>query len=530
MMKMNDDDDDDDDDDDADDVEATHAKAPKEQSQTFVYIFGVKGKGMKVVLAVRVILDYGYKFPDILTGGKSSGQARGKIDLTTFVEAEGVKISAIDDDDGRVKIDYEAFIARMKTDRNWDKPQAHGEWAVLDADGSTPRDMKGLKGVMRLHVPSNYFTCLDRTFNRTEDYQLREMQNKKNFKAPMASGDRDRLRQELGRGLRQKTGIEMDRLCEQLPQGAMSSTAGTIENSLQAGLTSILNDVAPSVGASSDSKNKEKESAEAAVEQVAAEVALQDVAAARNKAGAKALRELNGWVVKFVTGVIEAHLAKESCADEIKPEHDQAFVNTLEERLAFSNLFLGVDIKRQSTCPADKAGKDLIAADLYAAPMDFQAHAVALKNAATAEDEKAFFTPPGMTGKDEQAQKEELGIFHAGIHDHLFQLQKKKMKDPPCEDHMQLPCVPHLRLAVQKIQAVKSAEELNKESTFVDDQVTKIKQTKKSLSTAQGDLVRQIRNRQKEAMKKEQDKKKEEDEKLKQQKEGEEQLEKQKGF
>ena len=512
-------------------VEAMHPKAALSQPKSFIAIFGIKGKGMKVVIAVRVVLDFGYKFPETLAGGKSSGTARGKVDLTTFVEGEGVRMSTMEDDDGFVKIDYEAFIQAMKRDRAWDKPKAHEEWAILEANAETVRDQKGLKGSARLHVPSNYFIGLDRNFKRTDDYQFREMQDKKVFKAPMATGDRERLREELARGFRARSAVDKDRLHEALPQSAMSSTVQTQENAQSSGLASILNEFAPSAGpqGSDQKQNAESGSAETAVETAAADAVQRDVGAARNKAGAKALRDLNAWIAKFTTGVIEAFAATEKDHDEIRPVHDQAFMNTLNERMTFSCIFLGVKVERLPASSA-KSRKDLVYTDFQVVTYDFAARALGLKAEVGDEEEnkvekKAFFTAPDTATMTEDARTEAVEKWHNDIHSHLFTLQKKLMKDPMCDDHTTLPTVPELRLEVAKIGEVKNADELDKQSKLVDHQITRMKQGKKSLGTAQSDLKRQVANRQREIAKKESDQKKGEEEKLKAQKAQDEQLE-----
>ena len=312
-----------------------------------------------------------------------------------------------------------------------------------------------MKGALRLFVPSNDFAGigLDKTFKRKEDYQHREMHNKKSFKNPMVSADRDRLRDELTRGFRSKSACDKDRLHEHLPQGAMSSTEQAIENSQSAGLTSILIEFAPAASSGTGdgregNENSEKDSAEIAVESAAAEVAQRDVAAARNKAGAKALKDLNAWIGQFTQGVIDAHVTKESQQVEISPTHDQAFVNTLDERLAFSLAFLGVKIERLPACLADKAKKDLMSNDFHAAPTDFAAVAAQLKAQKVEESDKAFFTPPDVSALDgEGKNNEQTKLFTDKIHGFVFQAQTDMMKDPPCDDHQQLPCVPQLRAA-----------------------------------------------------------------------------------
>ena len=87
---------------------------------------------MKVMLAVRTVLEFDEKFPEIgaaATGGR--GKAKGKLDLCQFCEGEGFTLAAIDEDDGRIKIDFEAFVVAMETQRKWTPDTAFAEWKDL---------------------------------------------------------------------------------------------------------------------------------------------------------------------------------------------------------------------------------------------------------------------------------------------------------------------------------------------------------------------------------------------------------------
>ena len=66
------------------------------------------------MLAVRTVLEFDMKFPEVSepkTGG--NGGSRGTLDLIQFCEGEGFTMSAVDEDDGRIKIDFEAFAIAM---------------------------------------------------------------------------------------------------------------------------------------------------------------------------------------------------------------------------------------------------------------------------------------------------------------------------------------------------------------------------------------------------------------------------------
>ena len=510
--------------------QATGEKAPTEQKEAFIGIFGVKGKGMKITIAVRVILDFSFKFPAALEkGGSGAGKQRGKIDLCAFIESEGTRDSFMDEDDGRLKMDYEAFVIAMGGQRNWSAETAHSEWRQLDDDSTTPRDHKGLRGALRLHIPSNYFAGMgvDRSYQRTEQFQQREMQQRKTFQQPLSSTDRSRLRDELSKGFSAKNGpVDRDRLRECLPAGSFTSTAAKSEDNQSESMTDIMKNLIggkPSGGEpSGDGAPGAPTTPTSSATPGTSAGQVGDIGATRNKTMAKANRDKKQWQGKLKQGLLEADHIR---ATSPVIQDDIAFMNTLNERVLFVSTFFGIEIRRK------EAAKDIM--DLTRlhqehfeeVPIDWTAWAA--KQAESLDEEgKKEFRMVDISKMSEADKKQAQDAFNLDMHKKAFEGVKLGLRDPPCESPTELLCAPAMQLFIDDFNKIQNAADLDQKATDCDIQLTCLKQLKSSMQTAGKDLQKQFRDRAREAAKLEAEEKRKEEEKAKTQKEEEETLEK----
>jgi hypothetical protein len=129
-------------------VEASRGEGSGGIDNRYIEIFGDKTHDGNSTLANQVILDFCANYPDGKCG--PSRKKRGEVSLTSYTHTSGKKVARVQKS-STYKLDYEAFVGKMKFIRNWNPVKADGEWKKLDVPDNFA-DNKGPAEHPRRHV------------------------------------------------------------------------------------------------------------------------------------------------------------------------------------------------------------------------------------------------------------------------------------------------------------------------------------------------------------------------------------------
>jgi hypothetical protein len=480
-----------------------HASPGSDQHLAFTAIFG-SGKNIgNPAAAARVLNEFVRRYPE---GKFKPGVSRGSVDLTQFVEIEGIRQMYNDDDDGVVKIDYESWGPAMAKLRGWTAKQAHDEWERLSADTEkVKRDNAGIRGSERLYIPSNYFggLGLDRGFKRKSTYQ--EKQQVTSSKARrLTHQEREKMRDELNKGFK-RCDAEIVRstfaaMHEALPAGSSTSYSGAsgkgkVEET--DAVMDVLRAVAQSAGIEVEGANfglgsttagsvpsgasSVASAATAASSPLSDKAAASNVASARNWAFTDTKKGLKKALDRFVKVMdtaarLKSDQDKEPCASAAD------FAATLAERLSFAEVFLGKRIT-----PGGSSDMD----------MNLKASSIA-ENLGDAEKEE--WKPPA-----DPSDEKKNSDFKQKVHDRLLKDSAAKLRDPPVEDVDSLWTWTKLENMVNEFRHFRTIDQVEELKRQFDDQHVAVKQLEDSVKTAARDLRRSLKNAAAEARKEEED-------------------------
>ena len=208
---------------------------------------------------------------------------------------------------------------------------------------------------------------------------------------------------------------------------------------------------------------------------------------------AKANRDLVKWIDNVKSSHIEAYTIS---ATVLVLDADTPFKKTLQERLEFVSMWLGMVVSR-TTAPAVSGNEQELCIRDYEhksagwVKMAEECRKFLHVGQYGSEEEKnsllALCKPPDTTGKSDKEKKSAMAEFAEKMHARGFNDTLAAMSDPPCKSPDIVMCVPAFQRAINEITKVVNSAELDQNITVLDEQMVQVKQFKASLLTAAKD-------------------------------------------
>jgi hypothetical protein len=190
------------------------------ESKAFKSIFGYKREAGIQSLSQRVLLEYCERFPE---GKEKSRQARGSLNLASFVESQGYRRSEEMENVIGHPIDEEAFFMKVPMIRPWQTDRVKQEWEMLKCDTAIKRDWKGPPyNPLRLFIPG-WYLAEDKEIERGQSFQERRLdQSSKSVK--VSDSQRAQMLDEASKGFTKNKKFSVDEMTKPLAATAMTST------------------------------------------------------------------------------------------------------------------------------------------------------------------------------------------------------------------------------------------------------------------------------------------------------------------
>ena len=324
---------------------------PTKEGNEFLQVFGDSKAAGDDTTAARVLMDFVRMFPE---GQSKSTKKRGPIDISQYVHTQGVK-KFCGDRARRPKLDYEAFICRTRTCRNWSAQKSDIEWNKMKSNDQIERDNLGPPDApLRLFIPS-WMVAEDGVDDGVQRFEQKSLHSMSKA-AKMTEEDKQAILGEVALGFSRLHAPD---------SGASSVGHASVEAPLHTGAitgAAAVGSVATLVSAAAAGMRESgggtvrPDSSPAKPGQLGpGQPAAQtrnrsgaDIARLRNTTNLTVTREFNDMKRKLEVAILDAT----GIMSRDRASSEELFFKTVDERVKLAKGFLGVQLTTDQGAPS----------------------------------------------------------------------------------------------------------------------------------------------------------------------------------